>query len=55
MYALTQISNVARLAEARIMRRKKTTFERSCHSGWSKNVRSCIVTTHGTGARNGIV
>ena len=30
------------------MRRKNTTLLRSCHSGWSKNVRSWIVTTHGT-------
>ena len=37
----------ARRAAARIMRRKNTTLLRSCHSGWSKNVRSCIVTTHG--------
>ena len=35
-------------AAARIMRRKYTTLLRSCHSGWSKNVRSCMVTTDGT-------
>ena len=29
-------------------RRKNATLLRSCHSGWSKNVRSCTVTTAGT-------
>jgi len=32
-----------------------TTLVRSCHSGWSKNVRSWIVTTVGTADRSGIV
>jgi hypothetical protein len=45
----------ARCAAARIMRRKNTTLLRSCHSGWSKNVMSWMVTTQGTVVCNGIV
>ena len=52
---LTATMAAARAALAGIIRRKKTTLERSCHSGWSKNVRSWMVTTLGSFARSGIV
>ncbi|MCZ7527389.1 MAG: hypothetical protein M5U14_14025 [Acidimicrobiia bacterium] len=52
---LTATSTAARSAAARIIRRKRSTFVRSCHSGWSKNVRSWIVTTAGVAMRSGIV
>ncbi len=52
---LMHTTTSARAAAARIMRRKYATLDRSCHSGWSKNVRSCTVTTVGTDVRSGIV
>ena len=45
----------ARRALMRIIGVKNATLLRSCHSGWSKNVRSCTVTTAGTVSRAGIV
>ena len=44
-------------AACRMARRKNAAFERRCHSGWSKNVQSWIVTAHGTGGacRHGVV
>ena len=47
--------DLARFADSAIARRKNATLERSCHSGWSKNVRSCTVITAGTDSRSGIV
>src|SRR5205807_2592253 len=53
--ALTHTSASARSAATRMARRKNGTLARSCHSGWSKNVMSWMVTTLGTFARCGIV
>ncbi len=52
---LTQINTAAWRAARRMARRKKAALERTCHSGWSKNVQSWIVTTQGTGDRDGMV
>ncbi len=52
---LTQISTPASRAARRMARRKNAALERTCHSGWSKNVQSWIVTAQGTGERAGIV
>ena len=52
---LTQISTRGLTAARRMARRKNAALERTCHSGWSKNVQSWIVTAQGTGDRAGIV
>ncbi len=52
---LTATMAAARAALAGIIFRKKTTLDRSCHSGCSKNVRSWIVVTAGTRSRSGTV
>ena len=55
VWPLTAITAPARRVLDRIIRRKNATFERSCHSGCSKNVRSCTVTTLGIPSRSGSV
>ncbi len=55
MWWLTATIAPARSVLDRIIRRKNATFVRSCHSGWSKNVRSCTVTTLGIASRSGNV
>ena len=52
---LTQTMAAARRAATVMARRKTRTLDRSCHSGWSKKVQSCTVTTTGTRVRSGIV
>ncbi len=52
---LGQITTAASRAARVIARRKSSTLERSCQRGSSKKLRSCTVTTDGTGHRRGIV
>ena len=53
--SLTATMAPARRVLARIIRWKNATFDRSCHSGCSKNVRSWTVTTVGVRTRSGRV
>jgi hypothetical protein len=53
--ALTQTSASASLTALRIALVNTATLTFSCHSGWSKNVRSWMVTTLGTLASSGVV
>ena len=52
---LGHTTTVARRAARRMARRNRATLERSCHSGASKKLRSCTVTTVGTDGFRGIV
>ena len=52
---LGQTTTAASRAARRMARVNNATFERSCHSGASKKLRSWTVTTEGTGDRRGIV
>ncbi len=52
---LGHTTTAASLAARRMARRKRTTLERSCHSGASKKLRSWTVTTDGSPERRGIV
>ncbi len=53
--ALPQTTAPASRAAVRIARRKNGALVRWCHSGWSKNVQSCTVTTTGVFVRSGMV
>ena len=53
--ALTHTSASAWRAATRMARRKNGTRVRWCHSGWSKKVRSWMVTTRGRDDASGIV
>ena len=55
MTSLTQTSAPAEVAARLMARRKKAALVLTCHSGWSKNVQSWMVTVQGTGARAGMV